>query len=102
MKTLSDSIPESNIIKNSEVYLDGFTGFTPVQYQVLYMLMKYAKEVSICITIDVKAVRLNVIKEYELFRLSKETVNKLVQIAGEANVDVNQVFFDAGKRIAPI
>lgn len=45
-------LPESNLIKNSVITLDGFTGFTPVQYRILELFLRYSKEVIVTVTID--------------------------------------------------
>ena len=88
LEKLCKLIPESSLIKNSEIYLDGFTGFTPVQYKLIGVLLKYAKNVSVCITIDTRDLKLNVIKEHELFYLSKTTINKLFKVSEENGVEV--------------
>ena len=46
LEILYKIIPKSNLIKNSEIYLDGFTGFTPIQYKVIEVLLKYSKKVK--------------------------------------------------------
>lgn len=43
LDVLSDLVPESALLKNSVVALDGFTGFTPVQNKLLGELMKACK-----------------------------------------------------------
>ncbi|MCI8402654.1 MAG: ATP-dependent helicase [Lachnospiraceae bacterium] len=45
-------IPRSQLIRESEVSFDGFTGFTPAQYQVLEALMQHAKRVIVTVTVD--------------------------------------------------
>ena len=44
---LAEAIPYSDLVKRSVFVLDGFTGFTPVQYRVIAALIRYAKEVVI-------------------------------------------------------
>lgn len=88
LEKLCKLIPDSEVIKKSEIYLDGFTGFTPVQYKLIGVLLKYAKNVSVCVTIDTRELKLNIIKEHELFNLSKVTVSKLTNLAIENNVEI--------------
>lgn len=45
-------IPESQIIKNSVIALDGYTGFTPVQYRLIELFMIHAKQVIVTVTAD--------------------------------------------------
>ncbi len=86
---LARLVPLSKIIKSSEIYIDGFTGFTPVQYSLLAMLIRYAKNVTVALTIDYKECgHLENPKEFELFALSKQTINRLSKIAAENNISV--------------
>lgn len=78
---LCQLIPKSNIIKNSTITLDGYTGFTPIQLKVIELLMIYAKDVIVTITIPSEE-NYRIIKgEQELFNLSKETISKLLGLA---------------------
>lgn len=86
LEVLCKHIPHSDYIKGSEIYIDGFTGFTPIQYQVLGLLMKHAKNVIISLTIPFDRVDLDSIKEHHLFYLSKKTMDRLICVAGENNV----------------
>lgn len=79
LEVLCDVIVDSNIIKNSIICLDGFTGFTPAQYKLLTILLKNAKMVIITLTVDVREHNKQV-KEYELFALTKKTIEKLDSI----------------------
>lgn len=36
-------LPQSELIKNSVITLDGYTGFTPVQYRILGLFLRFAK-----------------------------------------------------------
>ncbi|MCR5727521.1 MAG: PD-(D/E)XK nuclease family protein [Lachnospiraceae bacterium] len=47
---------ESDLIKNSVVVFDGFTGFTPSQYNCIDKLMKYAADIHVVLTIDKETV----------------------------------------------
>ena len=38
LETLCTVLPRSEFIKNSQIYLDGYTGFTPVQYRIIGLL----------------------------------------------------------------
>ena len=48
----ADCVPKSDRIKNSHIYLDGFTGFTPIQERVILRLLEVAKEVVITFTLS--------------------------------------------------
>ena len=52
LDVLSREVRESELLKNSTVVLDGFTGFTPVQNRLILELMKYCKGVWITVIMD--------------------------------------------------
>lgn len=85
LEVLCDVITQSDIIKNSIICLDGFTGFTPAQYKLLTILMKNAKKVIITLTVDVRENN-KAVKEYELFALTKKTIEKLESIIEAENI----------------
>ena len=58
-------------LKNATFYLDGFTGFTPIQRKVLEKLLKIGKNVYVGLTLDGRYVR-SQYREYELFAMSKK------------------------------
>lgn len=77
----------SDWLKNSVICLDGFTGFTPCQYQILSKMLLYAKKVMVTVTID-RREELNGKEEHLLFGLSKKTIQKLTKLAEEAETKV--------------
>lgn len=77
-------LPNSELIRGSTVTLDGFTGFTPLQYRVLDLLLSYCKKVIVTITMDPAENPYKESSEQHLFHLSKHTVCKLTDIAAAA------------------
>lgn len=84
-------IPKSQIVKNSYITLDEYTGFSPIQYDVIRELLKYACEVTVTSTVR-EAGNVDFSKGYEtdIFNLSKKTINKIKRIALEENVEIYQ------------
>lgn len=74
---------QSELIKGSVICLDGFTGFTPVQYRLLGILMKCAKGMYLTVTLPEKENPNRIAGEQELFYLSKTTISKLGALADE-------------------
>lgn len=102
LQELIDFIPKSNIIKNSHIVLDGYTGFTPIQYKLLQLLMEYSLGVSISITIrtknlDLTSTGFKEIKEQELFNMSKDTINRLYSTSAKAHCDILQPIIIKGE-----
>lgn len=88
LQILCEVIDQSEIVRNSEFILDGFNGFTPLQYRLIRLLMRYAKKVTIAITVPKDESSYQVIYEHELFKSSKETMRTLIQLALEEGIDV--------------
>ena len=51
MSAFSKLIKDSAMIRGSHIYLDGFTGFTPVQYRLIEELLKYCPDVNIALVL---------------------------------------------------
>ncbi len=81
---------ESGILKNSYLYFDGFTGFTPVQMELINKLMKCSLGVTFAFTVDGKNLSLNNIKEHELFYLTKNTIKQLMTMAASGDILINE------------
>ncbi len=81
---LCDALLESDLIKDSVVLFDGFTGFTPIQYRVIKVLLSLCKEVIFTVTISPEVDPYSPdIREQELFALSKKTVRDLEMLEFE-------------------
>lgn len=88
LDVLSKEIVKSELLKNSTVVLDGFTGFTPVQNRLLQELLKYCRKVMVTVTIDARENPYSYKHPYQLFALSKKMTVSLVEIAREAGVTI--------------
>ena len=88
LDVLSQMVAKSEILKNSVIALDGFTGFTPVQNRLLGELMSICKEVLITVEMDGREDAFRYTHPYQLFALSKQMVTGLVQIAGERKIEI--------------
>ena len=81
---------KSELIRESVIVLDGFTGFTPIQNLLMQKLMLYAKQVIVTVTIDEREDPYRMEGEHQLFYLSKKTVCTLMRLAAEAQVKAEQ------------
>lgn len=81
-------LPRSEIVKNSMVSLDGFTGFTPVQYRLLELFMVYARQVQVTVTADSGEPLRRPVGMQNLFYMSHQMVRRLVGLAGKNQVPV--------------
>lgn len=88
LDVLSKVIAKSEILKNSTVVLDGFTGFTPVQNRLIRELLIHCRKVMVTVTIDDREDPYVYKHPYQLFALSKQMVASLIQIAKEEKIAV--------------
>ncbi len=86
LEVLCGVVSQSNKMKDSIISFDGFTGFTPVQYKLLELLMMYAKDIWVTITMDedIHSAR----KEHDLFYMSYRMAYKLKEAAKQAGICV--------------
>lgn len=85
---LSREIPKSELLSNSTIALDGFTGFTPVQDRLLRELLRHCRSVLVTVIIDERENPFSYKHPYQLFALSKQMVTSLAEIAKEEKVPV--------------
>ncbi len=85
MEVLCRALPKSELIPESVIVFDGFTGFTPIQYQVIGVLLALAGEVIVTCTIgqDENPYKYDKNSEQELFLLSKKTVHDILHLEYE-------------------
>ncbi|BFL45778.1 helicase-exonuclease AddAB subunit AddB [Lactonifactor longoviformis] len=72
------------------VVLDGFTGFTPVQYRLLEEIFPRAGKIYAVITLDEKEDPYSPGSPHKLFFMSKQTVHRLLQIARRTRTEVGK------------
>lgn len=87
LEQLCQVLPKSEIVRNSVVVLDGFTGFTPIQNKLVRQLMTLSSEMIVSLAADgVENVR-GIHQKEELFYLSHKTYGILSKIAEEEGVE---------------
>ncbi|MDE6911494.1 MAG: helicase-exonuclease AddAB subunit AddB, partial [Lachnospiraceae bacterium] len=79
-------LPKSRVVKDSVIVFDGFTGFTPIQYNVIQELMVLARDVIVTVTMDTREDAYTLDGEQKLFHLSKKTIHDLDRRCREAGV----------------
>ncbi|MGI6006602.1 MAG: helicase-exonuclease AddAB subunit AddB [Ruminococcus sp.] len=83
-------IDRSKLVKDSVVVLDGFTGFTPVQNQVVGKLLKLSRRTYVTVTIDRDSLEGKKLKNQQLFFMSQETIRRLYKMAQDNGVEIYQ------------
>lgn len=92
-------IKQSSFIKDSIILLDGFTGFTPIQYKLIEELLKYSEDLICTVTIGSGENIKEEGDESDLFGMSKVMHEKILELCKRAAVqnieytDLNNVSF---------
>ncbi|MBE5992027.1 MAG: ATP-dependent helicase, partial [Paenibacillaceae bacterium] len=86
LDVLCNVLPKSELIKNSVITLDGYTGFTPVQYRILELFFRYSKKVMITVTMDPSVNMSRKTGVQELFYMSRQMIKKLNDLAMETGI----------------
>ncbi len=99
LDVLSNVVPDSALLKDSVVVLDGFTGFTPVQNKLLGELMKACRKVMVTVVMDAREDPFTYMHPYQLFAISKQMVTALVKIAGEQHTQMEEPVYLYGNPV---
>lgn len=93
-------VTESAKIRGSIIAFDGFTGFTPVQYRLMSILLDMCSEVKVALTIDANE-HANVNEGIEnLFYMTKDTVAHLNKICDEQHINAESIVIEnADKKV---
>lgn len=84
---LAERINLSTAFNGAQVWIDSFTGFTPQEYQVLAAILLKAERVSVALCLDSRQL-LSPARETDIFFSPRQTMEKLMSLAGELGVPV--------------
>ncbi len=90
---LRRSLERSELVRDSVVAFDGFTGFTPIQNRVIQEILRLSRETIVCLTLGEGENPYKPDGEQKLFHMTKKTVGDLQKLAGEVNVGRGQDVF---------
>ena len=83
MERLLARIEEIQALKGVHLYIDGFYGFTPVQYHLISKLMQVVKSCHITFTIDDDSLKKTRLHENDLYYEPHHTYGRIAQIISE-------------------
>lgn len=92
LDVLADKIEDSRKLRDAVFYLDGFTGFTPIQRKVIQKLLKIGKQVYVTLTADENSIYREY-REYELFAMPKRERRMLILDAKEMGIQIDPDIF---------
>ena len=90
---LAEQLKHTKMFKDTIIYIDEFVGFTPQEYKIILRLLEVAKQVNITICTDSLIQSNN--KENDIFYTNKKTVSKIINLANENAIQIdNPQFLD--------
>lgn len=91
---------ESNILRDAVIVFDEFTGFTPIQNQLLCELFRISEQVYVTLTIDSREKEsfYSCLGMHELFYMPKKTIDTLMKMAATLHVDIEEPVVLEGKK----
>ncbi|MCD8076908.1 MAG: PD-(D/E)XK nuclease family protein [Lachnospiraceae bacterium] len=88
LSVLNGCLERSGFLRDAVVVLDGFTGFTPVQYEILEKMFRQTESVSLALTLPQAEAGEPEARPEELFYLSKNTLAHCRRLAAENGIAV--------------
>lgn len=85
MEQLLQVCDGSSFLKNADIYIDGFYGFTPIQYSLIEKFMTLSKNVTMTLTIDEQSRKKMSLLQSDIYFESFETYKRLTHIISEHN-----------------
>ncbi len=89
LNLLAERLSESPTCQGAEVWVDGFTGFTPQEYRVLQNLMLVSARVNVALCCE-PAVLKQPLDEQELFHGTHQTFDILTRLAETNGVEIEK------------
>ena len=89
---LAQNVENCSDFKDYLIYIDEFSGFTSQEYEIIRKLIKIAKQVTITICTD----SIHEVKnpDTDIFYSNQITINKLLQIASEENIKIEEEYLE--------
>lgn len=88
LQTLAEHAGRSDYLREAELWIDGFAGFTPQEYAVIGALMGAVKRVTVALCIDREYEPGEQLNELNMFYTTASTMIRLKELAEQAGVKV--------------
>lgn len=90
LSLLVQGLPHAAAMKGSKLWVDGFHGMTPTEYEALAALISYCDEVTIALTLDRHYAPDEPLDELNLFYQTAETYQAITRLAMQQGIAVEQ------------
>ena len=91
---------KSGKLAGSVMVLDGYTGFTPIQLQLLERILPLCETMYVTVTMEDRLDPYRPGSPHHLFHLSRETVSKLCKLAGAAGSQIEETWVKENGRFS--
>ncbi len=93
---LANNLSNTDMFKDSYIYIDEFLGFTKQEYNVFKELSMQAAEITVGVATD--DLQSNTAKEKDIFYFNKKYANKLIEIAKSNQYEIKEIYLEDIKR----
>ncbi len=97
LSILADNLDKTDMFKNTYIYIDEFLGFTSQEYDVFKKLIKQCDNITVTITSD--SLEKGTSQEKDIFYFNKKYANKLIEIAKENKIEIEEIYLDKVYRL---
>jgi len=91
LQILVNNLHKAKFLKNTQIWIDGFHGFTPLEIEVIKELLLYCQQINITLCLEHKYLKQK-LAETHLFYKPWETYQSLLQMTAELNCPLADVF----------
>jgi len=88
---LSNNLENTDIVKDSLIYIDEFAGFTYQEYEILKKFIKLAKQVTITVCTDSLEPSTN--PDTDIFYSNKITVSKILNMLKQEDLKIDEKIY---------
>ena len=92
---LAEKLEQTNMFKDSLIYIDEFAGFTSQEYEIIKKLLKCSKKVTVTVCTDEISTNSN--PDTDIFYSNKVTLSKVTELI-EKNEEIEKVKLENSKR----
>lgn len=85
---LANNLKDTDLVKNSIIYIDEFAGFTHQEYEILKQFVELAKQVNITICIDNLELKSN--PDIDIYYSNRITLQKIMNLVDENNITLEE------------
>ena len=84
---LANKIKDSSLLANTDLYIDGFTSFTPRELEIIEQLMKQVKRITVALPMESLQ---DAVDEQSIFYQPANTCARLLEIAQMEKVEIEE------------